>query len=119
MEATSELRARGGQDGLSIKLEDAVRNALYPRSNGPRRLIEVEETRMEADPYEIIEEVRARVGRWEYDGRIRWHRSAEEGAGREDTFAVFEYTPKDADRPRTTLRFTKVKDEEISGEPSE
>lgn len=126
-EAIIEVTRRGGLDGLRFKLERAIDNAARPKKprkgkGGKAKVVETMELdgfRMVAIP-ETTEPARAKVGRWEYDGTIRTHRSAEDGAGKSDTFLVFEYVTRgDSPQLAETTRYKRVAQPEVVAEPTD
>lgn len=107
-EAFAEITKRGGTERLQIKLDAAVANARSKPAKKARKGKKAKVTTFELDGFTLItppvttRQVAAKVGRWEYDGTLRTHRSGEEGATKDDTFMVFEFVNKAGELVETT-----------------
>lgn len=113
-EAFAEILRRGGTERLQIKLDAAVTNARSkPARKAARKGKKAKVTTFELDGFQLVtpprgtEPARAKVGRWTYEGVLRTHLSAEEGAEKSDTFLVFEFTNK-AGELVETLKFREA-----------
>jgi hypothetical protein len=113
-EAFAEILKRGGTERLQIKLDAAVANARNPRakkSRKARKAAPIETFEMDGfqlqTPPTATDPARAKVGRWTYEGTLRTHQSAEEGAEKSDTFLVFEFTNKSGELVET-LKFREA-----------
>lgn len=110
-EAFAEILKRGGTERLQIKLDAAVANARKPRKASRKASAKV--TTFEVDGFQLqtppvtTDRARAKVGRWTYEGTLRTHRSAEEGAEKSDTFLVFEFVSKKGELTET-LKFREA-----------
>lgn len=110
-EAFAEITKRGGTERLQYKLDAAIANAAKKaatpkkgRKGGKKAKVqtfELDGFTLHAIPV-TTRQVAAKVGRWEYSGTLRTHRSGEEGATKEDTFMVFEFVNKAGELVETT-----------------
>jgi hypothetical protein len=105
-EAFAEITKRGGTDRLQIKLDAAVANAAKPKAKKAKvqKLVtfELDGFVLREDAHATETSFRAKVGRWEYDGEVTWHRIVEEGATAADTVGVFRYEAKSGEPAKTT-----------------
>jgi hypothetical protein len=124
-EAFDEIVRRGGTERLQFKLDMAVLNARKPKAKTAKKGRKAAKAvvTFDLDGFTLnelpdrTEELTAKVGRWEYVGKVSRHAIVEEGATAEDWVEVFRYTTRKGEEMETTQFMRAKTDGEFRGEP--